>query len=402
MPYIHNGYRVARFINRTGLTADNTRMTIAAGPISVPVEPLKKLERLCAAAKAVRVSPLTIRNRPEWDNYVCGHPQGTLFHSIAWMESVGEVFKHKPHYLMAWQGRKVVGILPLFQVDSLLGGRMLVSVPYGVGGGMVASTAQARKTLWNSACNIAREIRANSIDLRSEVPLVEMDNKLNSLVDVDQYVGFKKELPDGVGDVLGWLPRKARAAARNARDKHGLTTEFNHDYLFAVWKLYCRSMRRLGSICYPYSFFEALVERNRKNTHVQVVRSKDRVIAGLVSFIFRDECLPYFVGCDERFNRFNANNFLYWKSMERAVETGCRIYDFGRTRKGNKGSYDFKRFHGFTPRALGYQRLVCCQDSATNLTPANPRLKLVRELWKKMPEPVCTRLGMWLSYHIPG
>ena len=60
--------------------------------------------------------------------------------------------------------------------------------------------------------------------------------------------------------MLGWLPRKARAAARNGRQKFGLEIFYGDEHLKQVWYLYTLSMRRLGTLSYPYSFFRKTVD----------------------------------------------------------------------------------------------------------------------------------------------
>ena len=273
---------------------------------------------------------------------------------------------------------------------------MLVSVPYAVAGGVIADQTDVRTALLDRAKKVAAEIGAKVIDLRSEQRVYD------DLPSVDTHVVFKRELPHTSEEVLGWLPRKARAAARNAESKHGLTAEFSRERLWLVWRLYCRSMRRLGSLSYPYRFFEELCERNANDSFVQVVRYGGRPVAGLVSFRYRDTFLPYFAGCDERFNRFSVNNYLYLAAMRKAVEVGCRVFDFGRTRADNEGTYNFKRFNGFEPQPLGYQRWVAEGATAPNLSPSNSRFNLARRLWRYLPLPVAAHLGAWVSRHVPG
>jgi FemAB-related protein (PEP-CTERM system-associated) len=354
------------------------------------------------ASNRLSIAYLTARHLAAWDRFVRGHPAGTFFHTVAWMHSVRDAFGHDPHYVMArrWspgnpQGQ-IVGVLPLFDVRSFVGGRMLVSVPYAVAGGVIADEADTRAELWAEAQALAARLGAHTIELRS--PVAAFDD-LNI---IGRYVNFRRRLPDRADDVLGWLPRKARAAARYAETRHGLTTEFSSSCLRTVWRLYCRSMQRLGSLSYPYRFFEELVERNRSNTFVQIVRHGRRTIAGLVSFRFNDVFLPYFVGCDTRFNRLGTNNYLYMTAMRRAVEAGCNVFDFGRTRVDNKGSYDFKRFHGFDPKPLAYQRWTADGKRPVELTPSNPAFRGVRRVWRYLPMAVCARLGSWAARHIPG
>ncbi|UCE61942.1 MAG: hypothetical protein JSU63_09445, partial [Phycisphaerales bacterium] len=75
----------------------------------------------------------------------------TFFHTIAWRDAVADVFGHEPVYLVAFRERRVTGILPMFVVSSRLAGRMAVSVPYGVGGGIIADGEAAVTALFRTA-----------------------------------------------------------------------------------------------------------------------------------------------------------------------------------------------------------------------------------------------------------
>ena len=148
-----------------------------------------------------------------------------------------------------------------------------------------------------------------------------------------RYVTFARRLPLRVEELATYLPRKARAAVRQAQAREGLTVRHDAALLRTVWKLYARSMRRLASINYPYSFFESLVDRLGRRAWVTVVSRGERPIAGLLSFVFRDTVYPYFVGADERVRCTGASNLIYFAVMERAVRAGLRNFDFGRSRK---------------------------------------------------------------------
>jgi hypothetical protein len=93
---------------------------------------------------------------------------------------------------------------------------------------------------------------------------------------------------------------------------------------------------------------------------------------------------------------------LYLDAMERGVEEGCRFFDFGRTRRDNRGSFDFKRFHGFEPRPLAYQCHTLPGHRAPNLSPRQTRFELARRMWRRLPLGLTTALGGRLAAHIPG
>jgi len=343
-----------------------------------------------------RVSGLTRDGETAWAEFVARHREGSLFHTLEWRNAVRATFGHEDLYLLAESSGRTRGLLPLFLVASKVAGRMLVSVPYGVGGGILADDDEVAAALFARALELAKENRCRCIDLRSEraaLPNVPVN---------DRYVVFRRELPDRLEDVLTWLPRKARAAARNGRDKFGLAVSYGHEHLREVWRLYAINMRRLGSICYPYRFFAALLAAMPDRTRVSLITRDGAPVAGLMSFAFKDVMIPYFFGATDDARRFSAANFAYFSLAERAVHEGCRIFDFGRTRRDNAGSFDFKRFHGFEPKPLDYQTWTLPPHAPADLSPSNPAFALARRVWPHLPLWLTRVAGARLAKHIPG
>lgn len=343
----------------------------------------------------IRITPVGPAD-PRWDRYVRTHPEGTLFHLEGWRRAVQTTFRHEPMYLLATRGDDTVGVLPMFLIKSRIAGRILVSVPYAVGGGIIADDEQAAWMLFEAAVGIATDRRVRVLDMRSaraQVPGLPID---------DRYVGFTRRLPDRPEDVLAWLPRKARAAARNGRDKFRLEARFGDEHSDDVWRLYTRNMRRLGSINYPRRFFHALADAFPRNHSTLAVFRDRRMVAGVLSYRFRDTLMPYFVGAAEEARRCSAANFAYLTVMQRAVAEGCRVFDFGRSRVDNAGSYDFKRFHGFEPTPLQYQHYAPPGEQQPDLSPSNPRFAFARRVWPALPLCMTRPAGAWLTRHIPG
>lgn len=362
---------------------------------------------MCPAAAVVRdthfglgmsttVETLTDQTRDAWQAYVTGSPAGTFYHSLAWHDALLSAFKHRPHYLIARREGRVVGVLPMFYVKSWIAGRLLVSVPYAVYGGAIHDDQDAATALLDEMKRLAERLDVRCVDLRS------VEANLPGLPVVDRYATFRKALPEQVEEVLPSLPRKARAAARAGRNKHGLTVDFDDALLPVVWRLYTRSMRRLGSPNYALKFFRALVEATPDAHVVSLVRYQGRPAAGLVTFLFGDTVLPYFSGCDETLDRYGTNNILYLSLMEWAVEHGYGRFDFGRTRKLNRGAYDFKRHQGFEPEPLGYQIYVPPGRKAPELVPGKGKFALAQRVYRRLPLFVTRPLGAWLAGAIPG
>ncbi len=380
---------------------------------------------------AVRVRRFVGEMAPVWRSYVDGHPEGTLFHGLGWKRAVERAFGHRSRYLVAFRedcdgggggvswdhrrdagattvtttvstagatalGGRVVGVFPLFEVNSVLVGRLLVSVPYATYGGILADDAAAATALFAEARREGLSSGARSIEMRSiraRVPGVPVHRS---------HAMFRKALPQTAADLSKALPRKARAAARRAAEKYELTVEYDAAALPVVWDLYSRSMRRLGSPNYPLRFFEELVSTAGDGNVVQLIRHRGRPVAGLLTFLHRDTVMPYFAGLDERVAIYGLNNTLYAESMRWGIEHGYRAYDFGRTRIDNAGGYNFKRFCGFEPEVLSFQTYVMPGRAAADLSAGSARWAAARRVWKTLPLPVTRPLGAWLSRSIPG
>ncbi|MCK6486536.1 MAG: GNAT family N-acetyltransferase [Phycisphaerae bacterium] len=354
------------------------------------------------------VEPLTAADEPAWKQYVAHHPDGWHFHELTWQRAVRQAFGHRPVYLMARRGDDVCGVLPLFVVESRLAGRLLVSVPYAVHGGPLADDAESAAALRRAAERIARSVSAASMEWRCVRPPADApngaaaDDSRDGWRSVDEHLTFRRALPADARQVPDWLPRKARAAARRAAERHDLTVSFDDAALPDVWRLYAISMRRLGSINYSYGFFEALIAETPGRHLVQTVRADGRPVAGLITLLGRGVAMPYFVGTVTRGAVYGLSNYLYCKAIERCVEMGCTTFDFGRSRRDNAGGVDFKRFHGFTPQPLAYERFVPAGGRDARLSPSHPRFAMPRRLWPWLPLAVTTRLGAWLARSIPG
>jgi FemAB-related protein (PEP-CTERM system-associated) len=348
----------------------------------------------------LEIAQLDASQENPWRDYVARHPEATFFHTLAWRDAVQAAFGHESHYLIALRDGAPSGVFPLARVASHLAGTILVSTPYAVYGGVLADDDQSRDALLTFAEGLADRLHARWLDIRS-IRRMHPGLPVN-----ERYVTFRKTLPADPAEVLGDLPRKARAAARQARERHGLRVEFGDEHLETVWSLYSQSMRRLASPNYPFRFFQGLSERTpggeAPDHLVQLVFHEGQPAAGLLSFAYRGTFLPYFAGCDERFERYHPNNFLYLTAMEQAVEMGCRVFDFGRSRQDNIGSYEFKRNQGFEPEPLGYQYYVPEGGSVPDLYPTSPKVRLARRLWPRLPLALTRPLGAWLAKSIPG
>ena len=334
-----------------------------------------------------------VGDTPEWDAFVRASAAGSPFHLLAWKRAVQTAFGLKPHYLMATRGGGIEGVLPLFEVRGLLGGRALISVPYAVYGGICAEAPAVRDALLAAATERARRVGAGYVELRHRSGQ-EMDLPTKSL-----YVTFSRPISASEEENLEAIPRKQRRMTRQGA-KHGLRAELGMQHVDAFYEIYAASLHALGSPVFPRRLFHAVVSEFGKECELLTVWRNDHMLAGVLTLLYEDQVLPYYGGALREGLQYAVNDFMYWELMCHVAGAGFRVFDFGRSREGT-GAYNFKRHWGFEPRPLPYQYALLAGATMPNMSPSNPRMHLAVEAWKRLPLVVAKRVGPFLTRFLP-
>ncbi len=329
----------------------------------------------------------------DWDAFVRNTPGGSPFHLLAWKRAVETAFRHRAHYLMAVRGGGLEGVLPLFEVRGLLGGRGLVSVPYGVYGGVCATSAAAREALVGASRQLAGRVKADYVELRHRSGQ-EADLPTKSL-----YVTFSRPIESSEEANLNAIPRKQRRMTRQGL-KHGLRPEFGLQHLDRFYDIYAHSVHALGSPVFPRRLFHAIGQEFGKDCELLTIWKDSVPVSGVLTLLFEDQVLPYYGGARQEALAFAVNDFMYWELLCHAAKAGYRTFDFGRSREGT-GAYNFKRHWGFEPVALPYQYVLLDGSQMPNLSPSNPRMHFAVEAWKRMPLPLTKVVGPFLTRYLP-
>jgi FemAB-related protein (PEP-CTERM system-associated) len=207
----------------------------------------------------------------------------------------------------------------------------------------------------------------------------------------DLYVTFRKALlPETEANMLA-IPRKQRAMVRKGI-RHQLRSEIDTGAA-RFFRLYADNVLRHGTPALPRRYFDCLQRVFGEDCEILTVVDKDGVpLSSVLSFYFRDEVLPYYAGDHVRARGAAANDFKYWELMRRACERGCRVFDYGRSKR-DSGSYAFKKNWGFEPTPLSYEYRLYRGDEVPQNNPNNPRYRAFIALWRRLPLPVANALG---------
>jgi len=336
------------------------------------------------ALAEVSIQPLSPDDAARWDAYVLAHPQATFFHRAGWQTVIERAFGHTTHYLQAVRGGKLVGVLPLAEIDSWLFGHSLGSLPFCAYGGILADDPVAERAL---------DEAAQALAIRLQVGAYECRNQTTRHADwpcKDLYVTFRKSIDPEVEANMTAIPRKQRAMVRKGI-KAGLASEIDADTqrFFAA---YSASVHRLGTPVFSRRFFELLKAEFGEDCELLTITLNGQLISSVMSFYFRDEVIPYYGGGVDAARAVAGNDFMYWELMRRACERGLKVFDFGRSKRGT-GSFDFKKNWGFEATPLAYEYFLVTSKTMPDINPLNPKYQLFIRAWKKMPLALANVIG---------
>jgi len=380
----------------------------ATPPAAASLSPAPVATSPAGAPVRVAAEPWNAALAAEWDDFVRQAPGGTLFHLAGWRRVVEEVFGHRAHYLVARRGGTIAGVLPLFELRSLLFGRSLVSVPYAIAGGIVSDHPEpaaapgapgANRALLDAARALAGARRVDYLELRSERPASP------ELLTKDLYATFRADLRQPEDELQKRMDRKRRQMLTyTAKAGYGirhLAGEAAVRELPLFHRLFAQSMRRHGTPVYPRRFLAAVLAHFPGAASLLLATHQGRTVGGLLNLVHRGVITPFYVGIEDAAARLRGlSEFLHWQALLWGREQGCQTYDFGRSKRGT-GAFDYKQRWGMNEVPLAYQYHLVRARELPNVSPANPKYQAVIRLWQRLPLPVTRLLGPPLIKRIP-
>ena len=343
------------------------------------------------SGEPIEVRLLDQEGRASWDAFVRGCPEATFFHLSPWQDVFENVFNHRTWYLAAQRAGQVVAVLPLAQIRSPLFGHHLSSLPFCAYGGIAGDPA-AWPLLEARAEALARELGADYLEYRNVSPVHEDWPRQ------DLYATFRKRIEDDDEANMLAIPRKQRAMVRKG-SRNNLQSNIDDD-VDRFYALYSDNMRRHGTPALPLRLFKFLHERFGADCDVLTVSDANgKPLSSVMSFYFRDEVLPYYAGDDIAARSAAANDLKYWELMRHASRRGCRVFDYGRSKR-DTGPWNFKKYWGFEPQPLSYEYRLYHRDSVPQNNPLNPKFRLFVALWKRLPLGVANTLGPMIVRHL--
>ncbi len=317
-------------------------------------------------------------DRAQWDRFVRAHPSGSPFHLMAWHDTLCSIFGYRPEYRLAVENGEIVGVLPMFIVDNFVTGKVLISTPFAVYGGILARDDGAQEALRENMKALARAENVQHAELRNS-----FSHQVSGFDGIDRYATFTRDVkPCAPDDLLGALPQKTRNMVRKSL-KQGFTSRKAKD-LDAFYGLLLETYRRHGTPVFPKHFFTTIAEKFGAAVDVREVLLEEKVVAASLNFLHQRQMHTYYAASSRACWKLNCNDFMYFDHILWAGRNGIDTFDFGRSKVGT-GPFEFKKHWGATMRPLPYEVMLVKRRALPNFSQSNPKFDMAARVWQRLP-----------------
>ena len=346
------------------------------------------------AAGPLAIDVATAADASQWNAFLQQHPQASYYHLAEWNAINAQTLKNPSFNLIARDGARIRGVLPLTLVASPLFGRVLCSMPFVNYGGPVADDPAVTNALVRAACDRAKELNADYLELRCPFSL-ETDLQVST-----RKISLQIDLAPNPDTLWEAYTSKHRKNVKRAYQNNLSVRTGGAELLDVFYSVMEQSWRALGTPFYARSYFDAIFKALPDHTRIFVCSQGDQPVA--VS------CVGYFNGIVEGLwaggtaasRPLSANYVLYWEMIKDSCERGHKRFHLGRS-TAESGAEDFKKRWNAEPSQLYWYFHRPKGGEMPQLNVDNPKYKLAIQAWRKLPLWVTRIVGPPLARSIP-
>lgn len=296
-----------------------------------------------------------------------------------WPMVLNSGFGHRPYLLAAYEGERLAGYLPLCLVHGPLFGRFLVSLPYLNSAGVLAVDEAVARHLIDRAVRLADELDVRYLELRHERRM----EHAGLTREMTGKVHLRLVLPNAADELWDGLKAKVRNQVRKGREPGFEVRWGGAGLLDDFYAVFSRNMRDLGTPVFSRRLFRAIAEALPDRAEFCVVRHGRRPVA--TALLIHGDGVTEVPSASalRSHNPLNVNMLMYWHLLERAIERGQRVFDFGRSSEGS-GTFQFKKQWGAEPHPAVWQYYVRRGDVG-DVRPDNARYRVIIRAWQRLP-----------------
>ena len=312
-----------------------------------------------------------------------------------WLQVLKDGLQYEPFCIVTKRSGTILGALQLHYVKSRLFGRYLVSSPYVNVGGINCIDDSCNAALIAAAVDLANKLDVDHLQLRHEQEYQSASFNGN----LTYKVHMRLSLQNSVDQLRASLKSKVRSQVKKS-ESCGLSVCWGtHQLLDDFYQVFARNMRDLGTPVYGKGLFRSVLEQFGNEAEICVLKDGQKPAAAALLIHGSGTTEVPSASTIREYNKVNANMYMYYQLLSRAVERGQEVFDFGRSSK-DSGTYKFKKQWGAVPTSSFWQYYLR-RGSLDDLRPENKSFEWKIKMWKKLPVWLTRMIGPGIVRGIP-
>jgi len=279
----------------------------------------------------------------EYSDFIQHHPDRTVFHRVAWLETAARVYGSSIHYLGLFTNDALQGVCPVFALRKF--GFRLYGCPlprHATPRLLPLIPDEKREEVLAAFDAWVKENRISHFQLCWR----DTDARLPGGTRLEIHKNLEVPLGSTVEATWKLVRPKARNEIRYAAYRHGVRIHWIRDKAFLTEYqrlLQSTYTQRQGiSPNFPLELYSKLLNK-RESLNLRVVSAtrRGRVVAAAWILFDNGRCYWWDGASDHEQRKLSANNLLQWEMLRWCTKRGFKVYDmvgFGGRVKGGSGA----------------------------------------------------------------
>lgn len=275
-----------------------------------------------------------------WNKFISDY--GCVFHLFEWSQILSETYGYNPVYFaLLNKDEDINSVFPTVITPS----KKMVSLPFLDYVNIISKKVELSKTMLDYVLKYCKFL--GIVNFENYTTNLIRNKHLKFFHSSNTYVlntalDFKKIWMD-------YFSKKRRNLVRKAlKNDLVVKQEKNKSFLYEYYKIYLKTMKRLGQIPQSSRLFFNILKYLGKFVEMYSVRLEGNLIAGLIVLKFNNYFNIWNNASISKYWSYAPNDLLYYEVIKNACNMGIKRVDFGSTPLVS-GLEHFKKSFGGIP-----------------------------------------------------
>ncbi len=331
-----------------------------------------------------------------YQHYIKAHPQSSIYHHIAWQRALSSAFPHIQCQNVACFNDKneLSGVIPGVISNPVFSRKRFISLPFAMYATPLFNSETDLKLLLE---HLSEQLKPGGIELRSdaEFSLAEVQKfTINR-----QYLSHTLNLSNSLDSLFESFGKTAiqQRIKKAEKQPYSIDVRTDEESIKAFYKLYFSHRKSIGLPPVPYTFFYHLWYEFSKLglIKIQLLKLNEQTISAMILLFWKGVAIDEYAATSFEYRSMHPDHHMIWHAIKRAKESGCQLFDFGRTYVFHSGLLKFKDSWGTQRKPLYYYYYPQIQ-SISNKKRDGVKLKLFKSVIRVLPPRVFALSGKLL------